>query len=45
MQINFKLLTSQLEGDLFTDNVQHILYSTDASHYMELPKSVIYSKN
>lgn len=33
-------LKSQLEGDLFADNVQRVLYSTDASQYKELPLAV-----
>lgn len=36
----FELLKSQLEGDLYTDNVQRILYSTDASSYKEKPLAV-----
>ncbi len=40
MQPDFNRLKSQLEGDLFTDNVQRVLYSTDASQYKELPLAV-----
>jgi len=40
MQPDFDLLKSQLEGDLFTDNVQRVLYSTDASQYKEMPLAV-----
>lgn len=40
MQPDFNLLKSQLEGDLFTDNVQRVLYSTDASQYKEMPLAV-----
>lgn len=36
----FNQLKSQLEGDLFFDNVQRVLYSTDASQYKELPLAV-----
>lgn len=43
--INFNQLKSQLEGDLFTDNVQRVLYSTDASQYKELPLAVTRPKN
>jgi len=37
---DFSKLKSQLEGDLFTDNVQRVLYSTDASSYKETPLAV-----
>jgi FAD/FMN-containing dehydrogenase/Fe-S oxidoreductase len=36
----FNRLKSQLEGDLFIDNVQRVLYSTDASQYKEMPLAV-----
>ena len=39
------LLKSQLEGDLFTDNVQRVLYATDASQYREMPLAVTRPKN
>ncbi|WP_340113196.1 FAD-binding and (Fe-S)-binding domain-containing protein [Maribellus mangrovi] len=42
---DFDLLKSQLEGDLFTDNVQRVLYSTDASQYKEMPLAVTRPKN
>ncbi|SHF24660.1 FAD/FMN-containing dehydrogenase [Mariniphaga anaerophila] len=45
MQSAFNQLKSQLEGDLFTDNVQRVLYSTDASQYKELPLAVTRPKN
>ncbi len=45
MQPDFNLLKSQLEGDLFSDNVQRVLYSTDASQYKELPLAVTRPKN
>lgn len=38
-------LKNNLEGDLFTDNVQRVLYSTDASQYKELPQAVTRPKN
>jgi FAD/FMN-containing dehydrogenase/Fe-S oxidoreductase len=41
----FSNLKSTLEGDLFTDNVQRVLYSTDASQYRELPLAVTRPKN
>ncbi len=37
---NFDQLKSQLEGDIFVDNVQRVLYSTDASQYKEMPLAV-----
>jgi FAD/FMN-containing dehydrogenase len=40
MQPDFNRLKSTLEGDLFTDNVQRVLYSTDASQYREMPLAV-----
>lgn len=45
MQLNFRELKNRLEGDLFTDNVQRVLYSTDASQYKELPLAVTRPKN
>ena len=38
-------LKSQLEGDLFLDNVQRVLYSTDASQYKEMPLAVTRPKS
>ena len=40
MQPDFNRLKSSLEGDLFADNVQRVLYSTDASQYREMPLAV-----
>ena len=37
---NFKQLKNSLEGDFFIDNVQRVIYSTDASQYKELPLAV-----
>ena len=45
MQPDFNQLKTQLEGELFTDNVQRVLYSTDASQYKELPLAVAKPKN
>src|SRR6056297_2183756 len=45
MQPDFNQLKTQLEGDLFADNVQRVLYSTDASQYKELPLAVTHPKN
>ena len=33
-------LRQKLSGDLFTDNVQRVLYATDASSYREIPQAV-----
>ena len=41
----FDQLKTQLEGDLFIDTVQRILYSTDASQYKEMPLAVTRPKN
>ena len=38
--MDFSSLRSVLEGDLFTDNLQRILYATDASSYREIPIAV-----
>ncbi len=42
---DFEKLKASLDGDLFTDNVQRILYSTDASSYKEKPLAVTKPKN
>jgi len=36
----FYPLKQVLEGDLYTDNVQRVLYATDASSYREIPRAV-----
>ncbi|WP_319502997.1 FAD-linked oxidase C-terminal domain-containing protein [uncultured Draconibacterium sp.] len=41
----FIQLKAQLEGDLYFDNVQRVLYSTDASQYKEMPLAVTKPKN
>ncbi len=41
----YQVLKEQLDGDLFTDNTQRVLYSTDASSYRELPEAVVKPKN
>ncbi len=41
----FNQLKASLDGDLFTDNVQRVLYSTDASSYKEKPLAVVKPKN
>src|SRR5690554_326815 len=45
MQSALDQLKHQLEGDIFTDNVQRVLYSTDASQYKEMPLAVVRPKN
>ena len=37
----FNRLLEKLKGDLFTDNLQRILYATDASSYRDLPLAVV----
>ena len=41
----FYSLKQQLDGDVFTDNVQRIIYATDASSYREIPQAVCRPKN
>ncbi len=41
----FYPLKNSLEGDVFTDNVQKILYATDASSYREIPQAVTRPKS
>ncbi len=43
--MNFGLLRSELEGDLFTDETTRRLYATDASAYREMPLAVAIPKN
>lgn len=43
--VNFDQLKATIEGDLFIDNVQRVLYSTDASQYKEMPLAVTKPKN
>ena len=38
--MTFSGLRGELQGDLFTDNTQRILYATDGSAYRELPMAV-----
>ncbi len=45
MQPDFNQLKSQIEGDVFVDNVQRVLYSTDASQYKEMPLAVTRPKS
>ncbi len=41
----FEQLAQKLEGDLFVDDVNKILYSTDASAYKETPLAIARPKN
>ncbi|GET34945.1 oxidoreductase [Prolixibacter bellariivorans] len=41
----FESLAKELEGELFTDQVHRIIYSTDASSYREKPMAVTIPKN
>ncbi|MCP4310309.1 MAG: FAD-binding oxidoreductase, partial [Bacteroidetes bacterium] len=43
--MNFDQLESLLEGDLFLDKVQRLLYATDASQYREMPLAVTIPKS
>ncbi len=36
----FHTLKNKLKGDIFTDNVQRVIYATDASSYREIPQAV-----
>ncbi|MGV8136854.1 MAG: FAD-binding and (Fe-S)-binding domain-containing protein [Mangrovibacterium sp.] len=41
----FLPLKQVLQGDLYTDNVQRVLYATDASSYREIPQAVCKPKS
>lgn len=41
----FYALKTSLDGDVFTDQVQKVIYATDASSYRELPQAVTRPKN
>ncbi|MEM1328421.1 MAG: FAD-linked oxidase C-terminal domain-containing protein [Bacteroidota bacterium] len=43
--IDFSALQQQLEGELYTDRLQQIIYATDASVYRELPLAVAIPKS
>lgn len=42
---SFEKLKSSLSGDLFTDPIHRVIYSTDASAYRQEPLAVAYPKN
>jgi len=44
-RIDFSVLQSQLNGELFSDNARKIMYATDASAYREMPVAVAYPKD
>ena len=41
----FQELSARIDGEVFTDNIHLILYSTDASDYRERPIAVVYPKH
>ena len=41
----FFLLKQSLDGDVYTDQVQRVIYATDASSYREIPQAVTRPKN
>ena len=41
----FFVLKQSLDGDVFTDQIQKVLYATDASSYREIPQAVTRPKN
>ncbi len=43
--MTFDELRNKLKGDLFTDDLQRILYATDASSYREMPLAVTRPKD
>jgi len=44
-EMNFDNLGKELKGDLFTDDLQRIIYATDASSYREMPLAVTRPKD
>ncbi len=47
MDLSLELLdlSEKIEGEIKTDNITRIIYSTDASAYKEMPDAVIFPKN
>ncbi|WP_159523377.1 FAD-binding and (Fe-S)-binding domain-containing protein [Sunxiuqinia indica] len=41
----FLELKQKLDGDVYTDNVQKVIYATDASSYREIPQAVCKPRN
>ena len=39
--LSFEEISQSIDGELYTDNVHRIIYSTDASSYRELPLAVV----
>jgi len=37
----FSALSQSIDGELHTDNIYRVIYSTDASSYRELPQAVV----
>lgn len=44
-QDRFNSLRSRIDGEVFTDPVRLIIYSTDASDYKEKPQAVVYPRH
>jgi FAD/FMN-containing dehydrogenase/Fe-S oxidoreductase len=44
-KINFTELRARFDGEVFTDNIRLIIYSTDASDYRERPLAVVYPRH
>jgi len=42
---NLNILQQNFEGEIHSDQVMRILYSTDASDYKEMPLAVVFPKN
>lgn len=45
MKPNFDALRALLDGEVFTDDLHLVMYSTDASDYRERPLAVVYPKD
>lgn len=43
--MNFDWLKNNIQGELYTDTLHKIIYSTDASVYKETPLGVVYPKD
>jgi FAD/FMN-containing dehydrogenase/Fe-S oxidoreductase len=41
----FEELSKTIEGELYTDHVHRVIYSTDASSYRELPQAVVLARH
>ena len=45
VESKFNELRARLDGEVFTDNIRLIMYSTDASDYKERPVAVVYPRH